>query len=1344
MSIGSDSQVVEALQQGYNLERLLQQLGCDTRKDNGAAFESAGGFIHCPMPDHADANESCSVIASGGFFECRSLCGTIRPMDLVIAHGHATDRGDAAKFIEKALGIEPGPKVPPVPILEDPSLTVAQYLASKGLPDWIAAKFGLEDVQIHQKGITFEADGTTVKEHVKNTCFETGRYPAVFMPTRPGRRPRVRCSVPPGNKNTAKVKWAPKVWHADRFMDYSVDRSQPGPAREWPQDLCGMAQLEPAPAGAPRVLMIVEGESDTHAMHAMKMPFVAGVPGTKMVKRLRSELLEAALLASTDPETGEQRIGDLVVVIWQEPGSAGGNFPKDVAATITDVALESGYPSPSFVTLHHGALPGSPKDPASLLSDLPSPEVAAQRMHDAIMAVLPSATVAAQVAQTPRDVAELRHGAQVAIDVLQPNGEHTPPPATVETDTGVAPVRHEGDTPAAPQHPAVPVVYDIAGNPVNVPSPVYHDSAPQRGSDVPLWEGFEELDAAPERDLAPASVEGFNCTFYRSAEGWTVEKVDKDGDSTFVTICSAFVVEQVERCSGEMLVRIAAPFGGAWNRSRFSLGDTADAGRTCAQLATIGVLIANRQRSAVTDLLLSLARDREAAAGAVSVPAGTGWSGRPGTSDFGGIDVEPVNDFGARMFEANQRRRKRQSDTLAAALQWWNEGAMPLLSAQETPTASGAAPLLALGAAAAAPLIGPLSEAGVSVAPVVWIAGLGGGGKSVTQTLAATIFAPKLPDLDGQIAYFANANISQAALSARVDSCRDLPLILDDVTQLPPSPSSTSRGDAARIEAAAALGMLVFNRKPIERATRDGGIRQTRAFRSTAIFSAEVNMSSESSKAVVTAGQRRRIATIEARPMTERGLGQAYAETVNDLAATVGGAPGELLVARIRDVVSKMELRGLYEDVRGRIMAMPEAAEVERTQRESMAINVLGFALLAQSLGFDYASTVTWALSIIAPYMEAGAGAGGATKDSELTGVEAALRAVEECFAAHPTRFDRSMHDHADYSVMPPLQGYLGKQISSLADGSRRIVMLRPGMEMLNSRYGVTMQVIEQAQAEGRCKQRHQFRMSGGDRVHGTLWILPPASPETDEPDEDPTLPAPHDTDPHGLAQPVESPALHVPGAGIAYQEEVNMGLLTAVSTHGYEVPAHIRDYLDTLIRKDAAKFVFESGRDAMLHAYSTGEGTRTINHQEGDIVTDFRYAWGAGLYIVGDAESMRSNQSLFVTIRNDVAEELAALRGHYQAAAEADPEGVLGTPIEVADFPEWEDPRWAKIDGLGQDRARAQWKAHFEALWRANHSETPEESRANHEKHVKHYRIHLMSRYRHPEWFITDAQELA
>lgn len=1280
--MSNDSRVVDALQDESSLERVLQALGCDTQAEDGRGFRN-GATIHCPSPDHPDVHPSCTVRGRQGLLHCQSSCGTILPLDLVVAHGRATDRAGAAKFVEEVLNLPPAsrPAGPPTPVVDDPSLTVAQYLAMRGLPSWIADRFQLEDVTTWHAG----ADKGT-----RHCSYPSGDYSAVLMPNRPGRRPRVRSDQP-----GAKLRWAARVRHAGgRIENYSRDAADN--SLEVPQDAIGVAQIEPAsiqaaaaiPVAGPRhLLLVVEGESDTHALHAMGLPCVVGVPGAKMSRQrhVAPALLEACLTAAG----GDTDLSSLAVIVWQEPGSAGSQFPAHVAESIAEQCALASFTPPVFAALPYSLLPGSPKDPAMLLMDR-LPEGARAAMLAAVNRVILAAGPAASIGASPARAAAL----QAPLEVLQPGGAATPPPATAPA--GAPPSAPDGAPSAAsPQPPSFMV-----------------DDRPRRGAPSAEWLAFDELEDPPARDTSPLTVEGLAARFVRTEIGWSAEKIDKDGDAQLVPICSAFVVEQVERCSGEILVRIAAPFGGAWNRHRLEMATTADAGRTCAALAKVGVSVANRQRPSVTDLLLALVTRRESEVGAVHVPAGTGWSGRPGESLFGGIEVEPVNDFGARMYQANVRRRERRPDAAAAAREWWDDGALPLLSVPVGPATdsglhpSAAAPLLALGAAAAAPLVGPLAEAGVAVAPVVWIAGLGGGGKSVTQKLAASIFAPSLPDLDGQSAFFANANISQAALSARVDSCRDLPLILDDVTQLPPLPGSTSRGDAARIEAAAALGMMVFNRKPIERATREGGIRQTRAFRSSAIFSAEVSMSSEATRAVVTAGHRRRISTIEARPMTERGLGQVYAERVNALSQDVGGSAGDLLVAQVRDLVSRRGLRAAFDQVRRRIAAMPEAAEVTLTQRESLAVSVLGYALLARAAGgVPIEESLDMATEMLAPYLSAGAGAGGATRDSDLSGVDAALRNIDDLMASDPLRFEHYLRDEDGHMVPPPMAGYFGKEIRPLHDGTRRVVMLRVGMEKMQTRYGVTAQVIEQAVSEGRCTPRKQVRMSDGKRAYGVLWMLPPSDCSTDDPDDDPTAPGPHDPDPHGLGShpdredsgPVVPDLVPISPNGTTTEEsEVNDTMMT-LEMHA--------DFM-------AAGDFFE----------------RPITWMDGDEKMDARFAWGSGLYRV-EHESMVTNQSLHETIRRDARSELESLRMVYHSRDELD--------VVVKDMPPDDDPNWQKIDALGQEAARSQWHRCEAAMRKAVATTDPDEKNVHHGAHVRHYRIHLMCRVRHPEWFI-------
>lgn len=1310
MRYEDDSQVVDALKQGHNLERVLRALHCSISKDDGSEFESRSGYINCPMPNHPDRNPSAQVLADIGCIECWSQCGTIRPLDLVVEHGKAADRGEAAKWIEDVLGIEPVNAKPPVPIVDDPSLTVREYLAMRGLPDWIAERFHLEDVSCWAPGFD---KGTA------NVTYETGWYTSVFMPLREGRRPRVRWQAP-----KSKLRWAPKVRHSDgRIDDYTRQLNHGGPATEWPLDLIGMDQFAStlaADPGAMAILSVVEGESDVHASHAMGLPFTVGVPGTKNVKRLQAELVEAALQAVRGDV---EMLAQLVVVVWQEPGKAGSAFPSDVATHLREGLRMRSLPECRFATLRYDAVEGKPKDPASLLTMLP-PAEAARRLSSALFAAALEAVGAPAPEQSGPAPLQPSVNAQAALDVAQVDGLHTPPPATeltVEQILAAAPPEGPPVEPAQPT-PAPP-------------SYMTADAEMDAEQNQPDWGAYDDHEEPPARDLSPHRVEGFAQTFYRSEQGWQVTKVSKDGDKTYVTICSPFVVEALEECAGELMLRIAAPFGSQWRRLRFDMTLTADAGRTCAQLAKIGVQVVNRQRPAVTDLLISLAARLNELVGTIKIPAGTGWSGRPGVGGFGGIDVEPLNDFGARMYEANRLRREMRPDVAADAQEWWRRGVMPMLGpdAVARPTMGTAAVLLAIGAACAAPLVGPLGDVGVSISPVVWLAGLGGGGKTVTQTLVATIYAPRLPSIDGQVAYFASANITQAALSARVDSCRDLPLLLDDVTQLPPLPGSTSKGDAARIEAAAALGMLVFNRKSIERATREGGIRQTKPFRSTAVFSAEVNMNSAMAKAVVTAGQRRRISTIEARPMTERGLGPQYAEAVNDLAKLVGGAPADVLIPVIREVVSQRTLRQHFEAVRAKLQAMPEAAEVTATQCESLAATVLGFALMAHAVGADdFNRAVDMALRVLGPYMALAADQGGATRDDDLGGVQRVLAAIEDMLGAQQHRFDGDALE--DLTIPVPTQGWLGKRIADLETGERRVVLLQPGMDMLDSRYGITAQVVEQAVHEGIAKVGHQVRMANGSRPRGVMWILPSDDADDDDQPDEPTD-APHDPDPYNLTSPNEEhevPTFNLGGTP-----------LTIPDDHPLAAP------LAKLDMSEAYTMIFQPDFHDGVKATVEGPNERVIIYQEGTVMKNMRFLWGAnaGMYAIEDvnatAQDPEAYNQVLQTIRDDVRGELSRLQEFYGGAAEADPQGALGAPLEVADFPADDDPRWAQIDAFGYERARAQWGAHFESLWRANHAATPEEQRAYHELHVKQVRIHLMCRYRHPEWFLISEADV-
>lgn len=1316
--MATDSRVVDALHDESNLRHLLQALGCDVE------HFGSNRNIHCPMPDHDDSDPSCTVRANQGLFHCQTQCFTILPLDLVVAHGRAADRAEAARWVEDLLGIEREPLGPPRRVVDDPSLSVAQYLALKHLSPMIVERFGLRDVRVHED--------SERRRKGFDLRFEAGFHGAVLMPNDPPPAPGdpralVDLKLRPRIRNEFGARWPAKVIDASgAAVQFSTRSTAPGaPSSELahPQRIYGLPQLQLAAPGAPlhRTLLVVEGESDVHALHDAGITCCLGLPGVGAFRTCAMDIVGALLAA----EGGDvAHLADCTVLVWSEPGAAGAKLPGDVAGAITAACAERDLPTPRVATLRHDAfaLPGgtAAKDPCELLRLLVP-------LHRGSLA--PAR-------------AELRRMIEAAAFVA----------------AGRAPQELDPAAPAAA----------VAPEAAAMPAP----AALQFGSDP--WEGMDSDGALPAPDPldVPAVLEHLGAKFVRTRDGWAEAKETQDGVQV-QPACSIFDVSRVECIDGADFLVLRAPRRHLleFATARLARADLADPRRAAAALKSIGVSIAMRRTPQVVAIAQALAERHLARHGIVQVPTATGWSGRPGTSQFAGIEIEPVNEFGARMFAANERRRARHTDTAEAAQRWWSEGVEPLIrlprshdEAPAAPSARAAAPLLALGAAAAAVLVGPLADVGVAVAPVVWLAGRGGGGKTVTQRLAASIFAPKLADLDGQCAFFTSANISQAALSARVDSCRDLPLILDDVTQLPPLPGSTSRGDAARIEAAAALGMLVFNRKPIERATREGGLRQTRAFRCTALFSAEVSMSSELSKAIVTVGHRRRISTIEAQPMHDRGLGPAYAERVGQLESTIGGAPGDLLVIRSRELVSARELRGEFEHCRALVAAVPGSELIESTQLGSLAVNVLGFSLLAEVCdGFaSRREAQEFMAGMLAGYLAAGAGAGGATRDSDLSGVDAALRAVDDLRAAHPLRFDNQvLVEDVGYQQPAPMSGYLGRQIRSWADGTRRVVLLHAGMELLSTRYGVTMQVIEQAVADGRCRPAYQLRMADGSRARGTLWLLPPAG--ADDPDDDPTLDsAPrHDPDPHGLSAtpPAAAPArVHVPGGSVAAEpascedkrpEEMFMPEddLWRATTAGGDLPA-----LDEFAA-------------ALLRWITTGARRCMEITEDGETIVSM-FGWGSGLYLVGDGPACRQNPSMLKRVRLEARQELEGLQLQYRHAGEkaleqrralievaaGDPSALPAQPDPppapvhvVADFPLEGDARWARIDALGTDLARGQWAKVQSALYELSRADATDETRAHwHDAHIKAYRIHLMARYRRPEWFIAGHDELA
>lgn len=59
------------------------------------------GFIRCPNPSHEDHNPSCHVVSGESGWVCFSCNARGGILDLIVLNGFATDRADAAAWLEE-------------------------------------------------------------------------------------------------------------------------------------------------------------------------------------------------------------------------------------------------------------------------------------------------------------------------------------------------------------------------------------------------------------------------------------------------------------------------------------------------------------------------------------------------------------------------------------------------------------------------------------------------------------------------------------------------------------------------------------------------------------------------------------------------------------------------------------------------------------------------------------------------------------------------------------------------------------------------------------------------------------------------------------------------------------------------------------------------------------------------------------------------------------------------------------------------------------------------------------------------------------------------------------------
>lgn len=1251
---------------------ILRALRCDT----SAWGTRAADFIHCPAPDHPDVHPSCSVDVDNAMFHCRSACGTLTLAALIQAHGEASDAAGAMRWLEDLFNIDRttgGLSLREAVI--DPSLTVEQYCIDLDISRATADAYGLSDcLSYHQTSVG--------NKHQHLVAYEPGWYRSVFIPYGEGKSPRVRSDRPDRkNWNAQTIRHLQpggperKIAYGDMDLPLGVFGARP------------LMELEYFPNI--RHLLVVEGESDVLCIGAScefgRPDFVTvGCPGVNSARQCAADIVDLLQLFPVDS------LSELRVVIGSEPGAAGLKFPRLVAEHVeAECSLrieqsEDGGPMqpPKFAVLNWSSLPGEPSD-ARELWEMRDRLFAGDEFG--VMDCLGDYVLAA--ADNPMTALQVKHFVETGELPAAYQITALPDAIPATSTRNLA----DPEPAAAPGTNLVPERHTLAGpEPASVATPAVQPMIP---AGDPWIEQFLKSRPDDLENLPATLLQGMNHTFARCSSGWALVKTNAEGEEKIVFLSTPLFVEAVESTGQEVFVRIAVFVGGKWSSARIENKLLNDPTRACGAVGSLGAMFANRMKGEATDLIKSMALAIMNRGGIKHVPEGTGWSGRAGTSQFGGIEVEPALELPQMMYQANRARREERPDTQTAAREWWEQIVQPLLdgSSPHSP-----APLLAIGAAAAAPLVGPLGDVGVGVCPVTWLAGLGGGGKTTLQNLAASIFAPKRADIDGQSAYYANADMSRAALSLRNIVARDLPMILDDVMQVPAMGQTSSRAgtDASRVEAAAQLAMMIFNRKPAERATRERKIDLQKPFRSTALFSAEISLSSTLVGAKASAGQHRRIQTIETRPMEQAGLKGPYAELVLRVAASHGGAPGELLVQLIRTAVRARELRTRYDECAEALLV--SCVHLETTQRQALAVDLLGFEMLAQACGQDPDHARADGVKLIAEYA-----ATQGTTDDALAGVDRVREAALELLATNPKRFEvpfaerkelfpgeEALRDTAHGVVdMPNAHQTLWGRYQTAGDvrdgNGARVALTKVGIRALMDTLSITPQQIDAAVAQGFAKKGCSTRIWGHTVSTTVIFVPDDLPPVPDSEDPSPTPPGPIRV---GVASP-EPPAASEPQASI---KQASLSAQASFAGPGelLDPDHHITTYLD------------------------------------GDEIMMAIWRWSTGTYYADDTPASRAH------VQEEARQELGLLIDRMAR----EPEG----PIAVAPEPAADAPGWIMLEGNGREWARGLFQAASAQFTAALDPDATEASRAQAlGEYAKTYRLNLVAKIGFPQWFI-------
>lgn len=796
-------------------------------------------------------------------------------------------------------------------------------------------------------------------------------------------------------------------------------------------------------------------------------------------------------------------------------------------------------------------------------------------------------------------------------------------------------------------------------------------------------------------------------SFKRTYTGWASIKHSDSGEEILVDICSPIIPIQSVICGEEVYYDMALWHGPMqeWVTRRVPQSAILSSEGT-SLLISMGLVLASPSRGMFTKLMSAILIESSTQLPMLKIHHGSGWQE---DGSFSGVDSESDS----HLVENIRSSRNNVLNQDVAVKTHYN--AVRLLANPDKWNANNLATLacaLAIGASCCAPIIHPARAAN---SPVILLHGIGGGGKTVVQSLAASIWVDKTL----QQPVFFQANISQAALSALALDARDLPMIVDDVMQMP----SKRDTDAARIKAFAELAMLVFNREPIKRAKRDGKLREGNPFRSPMIASAEQSLTS--SNARLTTGQMRRIIQIEGRPMVACGVMGSENERKNlqlledafyrDNSGVIG--PRIINLIRGNDRMLHDKLKRWSQEARE---ANPDA---EKTQMQTVALCCMGWELYLVACGVGKSDAENEALALL----RIAAGVGGtATTSDEAVGASRAMESVSAYVASNRAFF----------------QGQHGGSTSTQITKGRildncRVALLPSAWQEVERDYGITGAALRaladsgmletQTESNGKIRLKKMVRIEGRN-VRCYVFVLPDCEEEIDD-DINIVLP------------------IHIPVAGIIVDENDSgrqkcrheggiegqeiQGTLLEATDISTEKIGHIdsdtniyteSSYRIQLFGKNSNDIMTEGMIDRIVPINIDPRADRNILVDE-QIIAWFSHATGKYRVISNDE---KNNPKMLEFIRREALEEFETLKRL------GDVNGVI-----VEDVPADDDPRWKGIDDSGPGVLSSAWA-------KANDSIRLDNGMLSsvNENYIKAYRVHILCRLRHPEWAIEEKND--